>query len=329
MILPITLTIAGAAAILHVWLACRVSRLRRAAQDRRRRRRQRGAARGGCAPTAIIAENMPIFLILLGLSSWPSAAVSGSGAPAILFILARIAHAFGMDRPGPYTPEAADDRHPLDRPDPVRPRASTRSSIPTSTASRAVTILRPTIIAWADTARARGNRDVPGGALRSLLPGDPRSGLEKITIGDLLRRRAVDHGALPALREILTDGGIGRELDLSGTASRADAERPGARQPPRAGRADRGLCQQLPEWVLLEFGAALAGLTLGHGQSGLTRRASWIMCSNNRGPKRSIMSRQFRGSDDGGDRRRGLRRLARSIRHRIALTDHAALFDGA
>ena len=35
MILPITLTIAGAAALLHIWLGLRVSRLRAAAQDRR------------------------------------------------------------------------------------------------------------------------------------------------------------------------------------------------------------------------------------------------------------------------------------------------------
>ena len=47
------------------------------------------------------AENMPIFLVLLGFArARRPAATSGCGAPAILFILARIAHAFGMDRPG-------------------------------------------------------------------------------------------------------------------------------------------------------------------------------------------------------------------------------------
>ena len=66
MILPITLTIAGAAAILHVWLSLRVSRLRRPLKI--------GVGDGGnevllrrMRAHGNFAENMPIFLILLGL----------------------------------------------------------------------------------------------------------------------------------------------------------------------------------------------------------------------------------------------------------------------
>jgi uncharacterized membrane protein YecN with MAPEG domain len=98
-ILPITLTIAGAAAILHVWLSLRVSRLRRPLKI--------GVGDGGnemllrrMRAHGNFAENVPIFLILLGvieLAVGKSLWLWGAG---ILFVIARIAHAFGMDRPG-------------------------------------------------------------------------------------------------------------------------------------------------------------------------------------------------------------------------------------
>ena len=99
MILPITLTIAGAAALLHIWLSLRVSRLRRPLQI--------GVGDGGNETLARrmrahgnYSENMPIFLILLGLLELAAGSSIWLWAAAILFVLARIAHAFGMDRPG-------------------------------------------------------------------------------------------------------------------------------------------------------------------------------------------------------------------------------------
>ncbi len=99
MILPITLTIAGAAAILHVWLSLRVSRLRRPLKI--------GVGDGGNEVLARrmrahgnFAENVPLMLILLGLVELAIGGNLWLWGAAILFILARIAHAFGMDRPG-------------------------------------------------------------------------------------------------------------------------------------------------------------------------------------------------------------------------------------
>lgn len=99
MILPITLTIAGAAAILHVWLSLRVSRLRRPLKV--------GVGDGGheilarrMRAHANFSENVPIFLILLGLIELATGGGLWLWGAAILFVLARIAHAFGMDRPG-------------------------------------------------------------------------------------------------------------------------------------------------------------------------------------------------------------------------------------
>ena len=99
MILPITLTIAGAAAILHVWLSLRVSRLRRPLKI--------GVGDGGnevllrrMRAHGNFAENMPLFLVLLGFVELAVGKSLWLWAAAIVFVLARIAHAFGMDRPG-------------------------------------------------------------------------------------------------------------------------------------------------------------------------------------------------------------------------------------
>ena len=96
--LPITLTIAGAAAILHIWLAARVSRLRRQFKisigdggNDALSRRMRAHAN--------YAENMPIFLILLALLEFAGGDRRILWAIGIAFVLARLAHAFGMDRP--------------------------------------------------------------------------------------------------------------------------------------------------------------------------------------------------------------------------------------
>ena len=100
MILPITLTIAGAAAILHIWLSVRVSSLRR--------RLQIGVGDAGNEMIARrmrahgnFAENVPIFLILLfalELAGGDRRILWGIG---IAFILSRLLHAFGMDQPSP------------------------------------------------------------------------------------------------------------------------------------------------------------------------------------------------------------------------------------
>ena len=100
MVLPITLTIAGAAAILHIWLAARVSRVRRLVK----------VSLGDGGNEALLrrirahgnyVENMPIFVILVGLLELAGADNRILWAAAIAFILSRIAHAFGMDRPSP------------------------------------------------------------------------------------------------------------------------------------------------------------------------------------------------------------------------------------
>lgn len=97
MVLPITLTIAGAAALLNIWLGWRVSQLRL-------RHKVSIGDEGNAQVTARMrahanyAEYTPFFLILLGLIELAVGSPLWLWGIAIVYVLARIAHAFGMDR---------------------------------------------------------------------------------------------------------------------------------------------------------------------------------------------------------------------------------------
>jgi hypothetical protein len=99
MILPITLTIAGAAALLNIWLGQRVGQVRIAHKisigdggDERLTRRMRAHAN--------FVEYTPFFLILLALIELAVGSPVWLWVVAALYILARILHAFGMDGKG-------------------------------------------------------------------------------------------------------------------------------------------------------------------------------------------------------------------------------------
>jgi hypothetical protein len=98
--LTITLTIAGAAALINVWLALRVSHVRRL--DRVSIGDQ-GNARVGARMRAHanFVEYTPFFLILLGLVEAARGSEAWLWGVAIAFILSRLAHPFGMERPAP------------------------------------------------------------------------------------------------------------------------------------------------------------------------------------------------------------------------------------
>jgi uncharacterized membrane protein YecN with MAPEG domain len=100
MILSITLTITAAAALLNIWLAIRVGRLRVG------KRISIGHAGDPLVETRMRAqanyvEYTPFVLILLGLIELAKGSQTWLWLVAIAYILARIAHAFGMERPAP------------------------------------------------------------------------------------------------------------------------------------------------------------------------------------------------------------------------------------
>lgn len=99
-VLPITLTIAAAAAVLHIWLAGRVSQLRRAyrvsvGDGGHEALHRRIRAHGN------YIENMPLVLILLALVELAGGDPRILWGAAIIFIVARLLHAFGMDQTPP------------------------------------------------------------------------------------------------------------------------------------------------------------------------------------------------------------------------------------
>jgi uncharacterized membrane protein YecN with MAPEG domain len=100
MILPITLTITGAAALLNIWLARRVGQMRMAHK----------ISIGDGGNEALIArmraqanfiEYTPFVLILIGLIELAEGSRLWLWIVGVVYVLARIAHGFGMDRPRP------------------------------------------------------------------------------------------------------------------------------------------------------------------------------------------------------------------------------------
>ena len=98
--LPITLTIAGAAALINIWLATRVSQMRL----------RHGVSLGEGGNPQLTArmrahanfiEYTPFFLILLALVELSQGSKTWLWGVAIVYILGRLAHPFGMDRKAP------------------------------------------------------------------------------------------------------------------------------------------------------------------------------------------------------------------------------------
>ena len=147
------------------------------------------------------------------------------------------------------------------------------------------------------------------------------------TIGDMLRASTARKPDQPALRALDYDGTVLRTWSYKELLF--DAERLARAL---ASRHEEGAriavyANNVPEWVLLELACGLAGITLVTGEPGLPEARTEITCSNSPGPKAIYYVADFRGNP--------MQEIADevcneipAIRHRILLTDHAALFDG-
>jgi uncharacterized membrane protein YecN with MAPEG domain len=96
-ILPVTLTIAAAAAVVNLWLAFRIVPLRLKdkvliGDDGNQRLQARMRAH------ANFTEYAPFILILIGLIELAGGSMTWLWIAGAVFVVARIAHAFGMDR---------------------------------------------------------------------------------------------------------------------------------------------------------------------------------------------------------------------------------------
>ena len=100
MILPITLTISGAAALLNIWLARRVGQMRITHKV--------SIGDGGnealtarMRAQANFVEYTPFVLILIGLVELAEGSRLWLWIVGVVYVMGRIAHGFGMDRPRP------------------------------------------------------------------------------------------------------------------------------------------------------------------------------------------------------------------------------------
>ena len=99
MLLPITLTMAGAAALLNAWLGFRCAQVRGKAKV---------LVGDGGNPQVLarmrahsnFVEYTPFVLILIGLIEYARGPQTWLWLVGIAFLLSRILHAFGMDRAG-------------------------------------------------------------------------------------------------------------------------------------------------------------------------------------------------------------------------------------
>ncbi len=98
--LPITLTIAGIAAVINIWLAYRVAQVRHSQKVM--------IGDGGSEPViarmraqANFIEYAPIFLILLALIELARGSEPWLWGLSAAFVVGRLLHPFGMDRKAP------------------------------------------------------------------------------------------------------------------------------------------------------------------------------------------------------------------------------------
>ncbi len=147
-----------------------------------------------------------------------------------------------------------------------------------------------------------------------------------VTIGDMLRASAVRAPDQPALKELDYDGAILRTWTYAQLL--ADSERLARALAARHAEGARvaAYANNIPEWVLLELGCALAGVTLVTVNPAYQKRELKFVLEQSRSEAIYYVA-EFRGNP--------MQAIADvvcdeipAIRHRILLTDHAALYTG-
>lgn len=148
-----------------------------------------------------------------------------------------------------------------------------------------------------------------------------------LTIGAMLAKQAAARGDAPALKELTSAGEIGRAWTYA--ALHEDATRLARALASRHAKGARVAvwANNIPEWVLMEFASAMAGLTLVTINPAFQARELKYVLEQSRAEGLYLVD-EFRGNP--------MAKIADEvcaevpqIRHRIRLTDHAALYEGA
>jgi fatty-acyl-CoA synthase len=161
----------------------------------------------------------------------------------------------------------------------------------------------------------------------SCFPAQGEGEPEPMTIGDMLRVSAARAPDRPALKELDPSGEVRRTWSFAGLL--ADAERLARALASRHAEGARiaVYANNIPEWVLLELACGLAGVTLVTVNPAYQKRELKYVLEQSRSEAIYYIA-EFRGNP--------MQAIADAvcdeipaIRHRILLTDHAALYAGA
>ena len=161
---------------------------------------------------------------------------------------------------------------------------------------------------------------------QSLFPAQSDTPYRPMTIADMLEEQAGAQGDAVALRELQGDGAIGREWSYADL--RRDCERLGRAL---ASRHDRGariaiFANNMPEWIMVEMAAGLAGLTLVTVNPAFSARELRYVLEQSCAEAIYFVP-MVRGNALGPVVEAACAELP-SIRHRILITNHSALFEG-
>lgn len=160
----------------------------------------------------------------------------------------------------------------------------------------------------------------------SYFPAQTDAPLEPVTIGDMLRAQAAALGGQPALKELTYEGEVARVWSYAELLR--DSEKLARAL---ANRHEKGArvavySNNLPEWILLELACALAGVTLVTVNPAYQQRELKYVLEQSRAEAIYYVD-EFRGNP--------MKEIADAacngvpaIKHRILLTDHAALYEG-
>jgi len=153
-----------------------------------------------------------------------------------------------------------------------------------------------------------------------------RTAAQPETIGAMLARQAKARPDQPALKELLADGVIGRAWTYATLFE--DAQRLARALASRHQKGARVAvwANNIPEWLLLEYASAMAGLTLVTVNPAFQPRELRYVLEQSRAEALYYIS-EFRGNPMAKIADEVCRELP-AVKRRILLSDHAALFEG-
>ncbi|MEM9705010.1 MAG: AMP-binding protein [Pseudomonadota bacterium] len=160
----------------------------------------------------------------------------------------------------------------------------------------------------------------------SFFPAQADTQLEPLSLGDMLRRGAAKWPDAPALREITLSGDVGRIWTYQELLD--DSLKLGA---VLGGRHKKGArvavwAPNVPEWILLEFGLAFAGVILVTVNPSLQHRELEYVLTQS-GAEGLYYVDAFRGNPMGKIAEEVCASLPQ-IKHLVDISDHDALFEG-